>query len=108
MKKVSIILAALVLFGFSSYAEGNETMKTKRSIKEQVFEKVDVSVHEAEGNVIVLFEVSEDNTMVIHQINTENKELETYVRECLLNAPIDVEDNMKGKVFEIELNFYLL
>ncbi len=83
-------------------------MEERRSLKEQVFEKVDMSKYDTEGSVIVRFEVSDENTIIIQSISTDNPELERYVINCLNDSSIAVSDQMKNKVFEIELNFYLL
>ena len=108
MKKVRIILAAFLVFGLSSFAGEAEVMKKKMNIKDQIFEKVDVSNHQSSGTVHVTFEITENNNLLIHHISTTNAELESYVRKCLSDTYIDASEQTKGRIFEIELNFFLL
>jgi len=108
MKKLSLFIALLAFFSFSAMSAESDLIKAKKNLKEQIFEKVDHSVHNVEGNVRVFFEISEDNTVILHNIIAESDELENYVRNCMKDCELETEDFMKGRIFEIELDFYLL
>jgi hypothetical protein len=109
MKKVSLILAALFFLSFSAFSgEPEANLEAKKNLKEQIFQKLDSQVHDVEGHAHVYFEIQEDNSVVLHEIETDSYELEAYIRNCMQNCKLDTEDFMKGRVFEVELNFVLL
>jgi hypothetical protein len=109
MKKLSLILTAAILsFSLSSFAGESEADRERRNIKDQIFDLVDLSNHSSEGVVTVYFEIGYGNEIIVHQIDSSNEELTEYVQNCLDNGTLTVGDGSKGKVYAIDLHFYVL
>jgi len=111
MKRLSLILVAVLFTSIATYASGGEeeaTLTAKNNLKEQIFHKLDSATHDVEGEVSVFFEITENDEVILHNIIADTDELEAYVRKCMEDCHLETEDFMKGRIFEIELNFYLL
>ena len=86
MKKFSVLLAALVLLGsstaFAAIDPANaETTTTNVEMTKLLKNPGFIVDHEMEANV--LFTVNEDNEIVVLSVETEDSQVETYIKERL-------------------------
>lgn len=112
IKVITIAIVAILISGFTTYA--NDTNKTvqKNQLKSILSKEVKYPAFATEnfleGSVLVQFTVNNEGKIEIDAINYLDVELGEYVKTCLSKIVVEKDDINIGKTHSMKFDFKML